>query len=250
MIGEYDENGAEIQGYGYQPDSEWTTDPLFLKQGESFYFYLNDHLGTPQKVVGRNGVVVWAAEFEAFGKANVTVNSIDNPLRFPGQYFDKETQTHYNFHRDYDPVLGQYLTEDPIGFTAGDENLYRYVQNNPVNLIDPTGKLTAVEVVITFGAVVALGTSIGIINTINNPFNSPVESSPLPRSDPFESRGKDDGNVANPPAKPLDGDADTEDDCGCHKILERRYSWHQGDQIYYNYLQCLKDCNDKKKRCE
>ena len=145
LVGEYDENGVEVRGYGYQPDSEWTTDPLFLKQRDEFYFYLNDHLGTPQKLVGRNGVVVWAAEFEAFGKANVTVNSIDNPLRFPGQYFDKETQTHYNFHRDYDPALGRYIESDPIGLKGG-YNTYAYVKNNPVNYIDYLGLMTCIEI--------------------------------------------------------------------------------------------------------
>jgi len=56
----------------------------------------------------------------------------------PGQYFDAETGLHYNWHRYYDPSTGRYLTPDPIGF-AGGMNLYAYVQNDPVNRIDPYG---------------------------------------------------------------------------------------------------------------
>ena len=41
--------------------------------------------------------------------------------------------------RWYDARLGRFLTVDPIGFAAGDANLYRYVLNRPTGLIDPTG---------------------------------------------------------------------------------------------------------------
>ncbi len=57
---------------------------------------------------------------------------------YPGQYFDSETGLHYNYYRYYDPSIGRYLTPDPIGLEGG-INLYTYVENNPVNLIDPDG---------------------------------------------------------------------------------------------------------------
>ena len=41
--------------------------------------------------------------------------------------------------RDYDPGVGRFTTKDPIGFAGGDPNLYAYVLNDPINLIDPTG---------------------------------------------------------------------------------------------------------------
>ena len=41
----------------------------------------------------------------------------------------------------YDPQTGRFLQQDPIGFAVGDANLYRYVFNNPVNLIDPSGEV-------------------------------------------------------------------------------------------------------------
>ncbi|MEO8165904.1 MAG: RHS repeat-associated core domain-containing protein, partial [Betaproteobacteria bacterium] len=60
-----------------------------------------------------------------------------NP-RFPGQYFDRETNLHYNYFRDYSPDIGRYVESDPIGLYAG-LNTYSYVKNNPVMWGDPTG---------------------------------------------------------------------------------------------------------------
>jgi large repetitive protein len=102
LIGEYDENGVEIKSYGYSPDSPWTSDPLFQTQNGSYYWYQNDQLGTPQKLTDSHGNIVWEAYYKAFGEAQVETDLIDNPLRLPGQYFDAETELHYNYQRDYD----------------------------------------------------------------------------------------------------------------------------------------------------
>jgi RHS repeat-associated protein len=138
IIGEYDENGIEIKGYGYQPDSMWTTNPLFQKNNGSYYWYQNDHLGTPQKLVDNLGNVVWDVVYEAFGKAQVDVALVENNLRFPGQYFDAETGLHYNFFRDYDPNFGRYIESDPIGLGGG-INTYVYASNNSVSFVDFLG---------------------------------------------------------------------------------------------------------------
>jgi RHS repeat-associated protein len=82
--------------------------------------------------------VVWEAGYTPFGKAGIFTADIENNLRFPGQYYDKETGLHYNYHRYYDPDTGRYLTPDPIGLKGG-INLYAYVDGNPVNWIDPLG---------------------------------------------------------------------------------------------------------------
>ncbi len=85
-----------------------------------------------------SGAVVWSAEYKPFGEATITVSTITNNLRFPGQYYDAETGLNYNYFRDYDPATGGYKQADPIGLWGG-LNPYRYVRGNPVNFIDPSG---------------------------------------------------------------------------------------------------------------
>ncbi len=66
------------------------------------------------------------------------LGAFDLPLRLPGQYFDKETNLHYNYFRDYDPSIGRYEQSDPMGLQAG-LNTYAYVRSNPLRYRDPSG---------------------------------------------------------------------------------------------------------------
>jgi len=66
-------------------------------------------------------------------------------LRFPGQYFDSESGTHYNFFRDYTANKGRYIQADPIGVEGG-VNFYAYVKNNSVNNMDPSGLQSVVGI--------------------------------------------------------------------------------------------------------
>lgn len=109
------------------------------------YFIHADHLNTPRVIVNQNNTPVWRWEnTHAFG-ANLPDEDPDsnNKLfeyhsRFPGQYFDKETNLHYNYFRYYEPETGRYISPDPIGL-AGGMNVYGYVNSNSVNQIDPFG---------------------------------------------------------------------------------------------------------------
>jgi len=104
-------------------------------------YYHNDHLATPQKMTDSTGAVVWSADYKPFGEATVTVSTITNNLRFPGQYYDVETGLHYNYFRDYNPAIGRYIEKDPIGLLGG-VNLYAYVGNKPTVFLDQYGLQT------------------------------------------------------------------------------------------------------------
>jgi RHS repeat-associated protein len=87
-----------------------------------------------------SGAVVWSADYKPFGEATITVSTITNNLRFPGQYYDAETGLNYNYWRDYNPVIGRYVESDPIGIQQGSNHLYVYAENNPLLKTDPRGK--------------------------------------------------------------------------------------------------------------
>jgi RHS repeat-associated protein len=102
------------------------------------YYYHVDHLGTPQAMTNSTGATVWKADYEPFGKATVKIGTVENNLRLPGQYYDRETGLHYNYFRDYDPGTGRYIEFDLIGLRGG-LNGYAYVRGNPISRIDPLG---------------------------------------------------------------------------------------------------------------
>lgn len=67
--------------------------------------------------------------------------------RFPGQYFDKETNLYYNYFRYFEPKTGRYVSPDAIGLAEG-LNVYGYVGQNPLSFMDPTGEILVPPVVV------------------------------------------------------------------------------------------------------
>jgi RHS repeat-associated protein len=65
---------------------------------------------------------------------------VDFLFAYTGRERDEETGLYYYRARYYDPAVGRFVSEDPLGFAAGDTNLFRYVRNVPVLRIDPHGK--------------------------------------------------------------------------------------------------------------
>ncbi len=112
---------------------QWQTPQL----PEECYFYHCNHLGLPEALTNQKGEAVWAASYDAWGnvKEEHNPNGLNQPIRLPGQYHDKETDLYYNRHRYYDPKLGSYINQDPIGLAGGmNTSLYPAA---PTQLIDP-----------------------------------------------------------------------------------------------------------------
>ena len=139
LLGEYDNTGVAILEHVYLNDT-----PLAVLKGTGAYLIQPDQLNTPRAILGAANALVWKWDSDAFG----TTAANENPsalgifnynLRFPGQYYDKESTFHYNYFRDnYNPKTGRYFQSDPIGL-AGGINTYSYVDSNPISKVDPTG---------------------------------------------------------------------------------------------------------------
>ena len=148
LVGEYDATGNLLQETVWlddlplatlRPTGTGTPTPIAV------YYVHADHLGTPRAVTRpSDDAVVWRWDSaEPFGSNLPDENpaglgAFTYHLRFPGQYYDAETGTHYNYFRDYDPTIGRYSQSDPIGLKGG-LNTYAYVGNSPIASVDPSG---------------------------------------------------------------------------------------------------------------
>ncbi len=93
------------------------------------------------------GLVANSYDYDVYGNIEASVEGIANPFTYTGRELDAESGLYYYRARYYDPATGRFLQEDPIGFGAGDLNLYRYVFNDPVNFTDPDGEAVALILV-------------------------------------------------------------------------------------------------------
>ncbi|WP_444929141.1 RHS repeat-associated core domain-containing protein [Microbulbifer sp. SSSA002] len=131
--------------YYFEPG---TFKPVALKDGkeekEQVCHYHLDHLGTPDTLTNQEGEVVWSVAYQSYGNiALAHKNQIEQPIRFQGQYFDEETGLHYNRFRYYDPEVGEFTQQDPVGLLGG-SNSYQYAPN-PLEWVDPLGLTAAKE---------------------------------------------------------------------------------------------------------
>ena len=185
LLGEYDNTGAAIVEHVYLNDT-----PIAVLKGTGAYLVQADHLNTPRAILGAANALVWKWDSDAFGTTTANENpggagTFNYNLRFPGQYYDKESGGHYNYFRDlYFSKTGRYLQSDPIGLKGG-INTYGYVGGNPVGFSDPYGLFDVtdlptipqpvVDAVAGFGD----GASLGITNAIRDALdtNSAVDKS-------------------------------------------------------------------------
>ncbi|CAM2005228.1 RHS repeat-associated core domain-containing protein [Acanthopleuribacter pedis] len=133
MVQERTEDAALIT-YLYEPGR---FAPLARTQGAETLYYHNDHRGAPREMTDTLGQVVWSAQYSAYGRIIEETGEGDNKLRLQGQYQDDESGLYYNAYRYYDPELGRYIGQDPIGLDGG-LNAYVYTAD-PLRETDPLG---------------------------------------------------------------------------------------------------------------
>jgi RHS repeat-associated protein len=123
---------------------------------ETWYYYYADALGSIRLMSNAGGAIVESYAYDVFGRPRVMTSagadgnwltedvatynysSIGNPYLFTGRRWDSVAGLYYYRFRDFSPDLGRFLQPDPLGYIDG-MNLYAYVNNNPLNWIDPWG---------------------------------------------------------------------------------------------------------------
>ncbi|MFB7667576.1 RHS repeat-associated core domain-containing protein [Kitasatospora sp. NPDC056138] len=118
-----------------------------------FYAIVTDMVGTPTELVDEQGTIAWRARTTLWGDVPAAQeDAADCPLRFPGQYLDRESDLHYNLYRYYDPQTARYLSPDPLGLEPAPDP-YAYV-GNPLAETDPLGlaKKPKCEIIIRYGS--------------------------------------------------------------------------------------------------
>jgi len=138
LLAVYDKYDNLIQRYYYYPD---TRVPYKVKDNNNNIYYLSyNHQGTLKQVTDINGNIVKAITYSVYGETlNDTNPNMNIPFNFAGGIIDSDTKLIRFGYRDYDPITGKWTSKDPIDFNGGDINLYNYVLNDPVNLVDPSG---------------------------------------------------------------------------------------------------------------
>jgi RHS repeat-associated protein len=112
-------------------------DETFTRTGASMENFLTDVLGSPVATTDTTGAIVTQYTYEPFGNTSSTGAISSNPFQYTGRENDG-TGLYYYRARYYSPRTQRFISQDPIGF-AGGINLYAYVGDSPVDLIDPFG---------------------------------------------------------------------------------------------------------------
>jgi RHS repeat-associated protein len=190
------------------------------------YFIHTDQLNTPRAITDGSGNLVWQWDSDPFGKEAANEQPAGQPAftfnqRFPGQQFDRESNLHYNYLRDYDPALGRYAQSDPIGLNGG-INGYLYGDADPLRKFDPTGEIPLILPAIAIIAEsagwalpAAAGTAIAAI--LITPGDSPRSDANDPMASSRQDRDRASRQAANIIAKSQGRNGPNRNDDKCDK---------------------------------
>ncbi|WP_455073716.1 RHS repeat-associated core domain-containing protein [Prevotella jejuni] len=96
--------------------------------GDRHYSIISDYIGRPAQAYDDKGNVVWQVDYDIYGNLrNLHGGRRFIPFRQLGQYEDEETGLYYNRFRYYDPKIGNYISQDPIGLAGNNPTLYAFV---------------------------------------------------------------------------------------------------------------------------
>jgi RHS repeat-associated protein len=109
--------------------------------GPALHFYDFDGSGSTVSFISTAGAVLNDYHYDPFGGSLLRTGSASNPFEFSGQLGVERdaSETYFIRARHYTSTTGRFLQVDPLGLAGGDENHYRYVQNEPIGFADPQG---------------------------------------------------------------------------------------------------------------
>jgi RHS repeat-associated protein len=112
-----------------------------VTSGGTPYCYHFDATGHTIALTDAGKTVVNKYAYTPFGVLAGEEEAVEQPFKFVGQFgvMTEDNGWYYMRARYYDPEMGRFISEDPLGFGGGDVNLYAYVSNNPINQVDPFG---------------------------------------------------------------------------------------------------------------
>jgi RHS repeat-associated protein len=138
IAAELDSSGVILSQFVYGTKANA---PDYIIKGSTQYKVITDHLGSVVAVADAStGAVAQAISYDEFGRVLSDTNPGFQPFGFAGGLSDSDTGLVLFGARSYDAETGRWLSKDPILFGGGDTNLYGYVLNDPINLIDSTGR--------------------------------------------------------------------------------------------------------------
>lgn len=138
LLAVYDGSNSLLMRFQYAAD--WV--PVAMTVSGTTYYFGYDQVGSLRVVSDASGNIVKKVDYDSFG--NILTDSSPAfivPFDFAGGLHDRDTGLVLFGYRDYSPEIGRWTAKDPIGFSSGDIDFFGYVQNNPVNWIDPNGLL-------------------------------------------------------------------------------------------------------------
>jgi RHS repeat-associated protein len=190
--------------------------PDYVVRGGATYRVVSDHLGSPRRVVNvaNSSDVPFTATYSSFGE--VAGTGLDwMPFGFAGGIYDADSGLVRFGARDYDPMVGRWTSKDPVRFSGDGSNLFVYVDGDPINHTDPSGRYA---ITIPLGPVVGIALGAGALGCALNANCREAVNDFL--DDVFDvCRIKDSGSptdttdAANDNAQPLPSPDPTQDKC-------------------------------------
>jgi RHS repeat-associated protein len=179
----FDGKGQQTDRYLYGPQ----IDQILADEVSTgvVHWALTDYQGSVRDIVNNQGQLLNHIRYDSFGNITSQSNAnLDFRFSYTGREFDEEIGLYYYRARYYDSSTGRFISEDPMGFGAGDSNLYRYVGNSPTNFTDPSGNFA-------IGWHIGLAASVIVPMTIAgalfpNPAQTPTETCDM---DPTDNEG-------------------------------------------------------------